>query len=55
MKFQKEKTFKVINCDKNVGNAIISNELYRSSAMDFLEKFFKISRKSFIYDNKFNY
>jgi len=38
MKFQKEKNFKIINCDKNVGNAILSNELYRSSVMEFLEK-----------------
>ena len=38
MKFQKEKNFKIINCDKNVGNAILSNELYRNSAIDFLEK-----------------
>ena len=33
MKFQKEKNFKIINCDKNVGNAILSNELYRNSAI----------------------
>ncbi len=38
MKFQEEKNFKIINCDKNVGNAILSNELYRSSALEFLEK-----------------
>ncbi len=28
LKFQKEKPFKIINCDKNVGNALISNDLY---------------------------
>ena len=26
--FKKEKKFKIINCDKNVGNAFISNDLY---------------------------
>jgi hypothetical protein len=35
-KFQKEKSFKIINCDKNVGNALISNELYNLSAFEFL-------------------
>ena len=44
MKFQKEKSFKVINCDKNVGNAILSNELYKNSALDFLEKDINFSR-----------
>ena len=38
IKFQKEKNFKIINCDKNVGNAMLSNELYRTSAIEFLEK-----------------
>ena len=28
IKFKKEKSFKIINCDKNVGNAFISNDLY---------------------------
>jgi len=37
LKFQKEKNFKIINCDKNTGNAILSNELYRNSAIEFLE------------------
>ena len=44
MKFQEEKNFKIINCDKNVGNAILSNELYRSSAIDFLEKYITFSK-----------
>ncbi len=35
-KFKKEKNFKIINCDKNVGNAIISNELYNSQVLEFL-------------------
>jgi len=34
--FKKEKKFKIINCDKNVGNAFISNELYTFSAYKFL-------------------
>ncbi len=36
IRFQKEKSFKVINCDKNVGLAIISNELYNESVLKFL-------------------
>ena len=36
IKFQKEKNFKVINCDKNVGIAIISNELYDQSVLEYL-------------------
>ena len=36
MKFKKEKNFKIINCDKNVGNAIISNDLYIFCAVDYL-------------------
>ena len=34
--FKKEKKFKIINCDKNVGNAFISNDLYISSSYNFL-------------------
>ena len=35
-KFKKERSFKIINCDKNVGIAILSNELYSTSALEFL-------------------
>jgi hypothetical protein len=34
--FKKTKNFKIINCDKNVGNAFISNNLYIFSAYNFL-------------------
>ena len=34
--FKKEKNFRIINCDKNVGNAFISNNLYNTSAYNFL-------------------
>jgi hypothetical protein len=37
LKFQKEKSFKIINCDKNVGIAILSNELYINSVKEFLD------------------
>jgi len=30
------KLFKIINCDKNVGNAIISNDLYDESVLNYL-------------------
>ena len=36
IRFQKEKSFKIINCDKNVGIAILSNELYSTSVIEFL-------------------
>ena len=56
LKFQKEKNFKIINCDKNTGNAILSNELYRNSAIVFcrerpssMTSFFYIHICSLIY------
>jgi hypothetical protein len=36
IRFQKERSFKIINCDKNVGIAILSNELYSTSVYEFL-------------------
>ena len=36
IKFQKEKPFKIVNCDKNVGNAILSNELYLKEVNQFI-------------------
>jgi hypothetical protein len=34
--FRQNKPFQIINCDKNVGFAIISTELYDKSALDYL-------------------
>lgn len=36
LNFKKEKNFKIINCDKNIGNAILSNELYLNEINNFL-------------------
>jgi hypothetical protein len=36
--FQKKKLFTVLSCDKNVGSALISNDLYLKLAHEFLEK-----------------
>ena len=37
IKFLKEKTFTIINCDKNVGNALISNDLYQKQTLDYIK------------------
>jgi hypothetical protein len=36
--FQKNKPFKIIDCDKNVGLALISNELYKENVKKFLNE-----------------
>jgi len=36
--FRKNKPFKVVNCDKNVGWAIIDNNLYNKIGLEYLEK-----------------
>ena len=38
IKYQKEKPFKIINCDKNVGNALISNDLYDLEVYKYLNQ-----------------
>jgi hypothetical protein len=35
-KFNKSKPFTVLECDKNIGSAIISNELYDDLVIQFL-------------------
>ena len=36
--FQKNKPFKIIDCDKNVGLALISNELYENNVIKYLNE-----------------
>ena len=36
--FQTKKPFKIIDCDKNIGLALISNELYDKSVNEYLDK-----------------
>lgn len=43
-KFQKEKPFKVVELDKNVGCALISNELYKNLAIEHLNDIGTYSR-----------
>ena len=36
LSFKKNKSFTIIDCDKNVGSAIISNDLYNDSVLNYL-------------------
>ena len=38
IQFQTKKPFKIIDCDKNIGLALISNELYDKSVNEYLDK-----------------
>jgi len=36
IQFKKNKPFVILDCDKNIGNAIISNELYQTSVFNYI-------------------
>ena len=35
--FKRNKPFVILNCDKNLGNAIISSDLYRNSVFNYIK------------------